>query len=43
MKLENLAKLIIWVFSEMERIGTNFNKNNTQDCVFLLFKNKYHI
>ena len=32
MKLENLGKLPIGLFAEMERIGTNFNEIDTQDC-----------
>ena len=32
MKLENLGKLPIGLFAEMERIGTNFNEIETQDC-----------
>ena len=32
MKLENLGKLPIGLFAEMERIGTNFDEIDTQDC-----------
>ena len=32
MKLENLGKLPIGLFAEMERLGTNFDEIDTQDC-----------